>query len=107
LEVTIINRRGGNSVTQKRHTKKNNTLEKQVSKMQKEINHLKKALNVKNISSPRKNNNLLQSIDPAKINEWISILSNPAIMDLLKQFTSKPEAPEQPAVSRKRRRFLF
>jgi hypothetical protein len=75
--------------------------------MQQEINQLKKTMNAKNISSPKKSNQLLQSVDPEKITKWISILSNPAVTDLLKQFTSNPAPPEPTAVPRRRRRFLF
>jgi hypothetical protein len=106
-EGNIINCKGGNSVTQKSHAQNQKNLEKQVSKMQQEINRLKKTVYKKNISSPRKSN-LLQSVDPAKISEWLSIFSNPAVMEVLNQITSKPAPAEPPAVPRRRRRrFLF
>jgi hypothetical protein len=93
----------------KRYKRKDRNLEKQINELQLEVKRLKKALQVKTISSAKQkaNHNLLTSLDPAKINDWITLFSNPAIMDLFKQFSSKPAQPAQAAVSRRRRRRFF
>ncbi|MFY0542569.1 hypothetical protein [Brevibacillus sp. H7] len=49
--------------------------------------------------------NFLTGLDPAKISQWLELMGNPAVQNMISQFTSKPssEVEQQP----RRRRGLF
>ncbi|GAA4705288.1 hypothetical protein [Brevibacillus fulvus] len=82
-------------------------LQKQVDELQKQVNELKKSNAEASVKSKGENKpSLLSNIDPAKLSEWLNLLSNPAVQDLISQWRVKsvPVAEEPP---RRRRRRLF
>lgn len=91
----------------KRRSRSSKPLQTQIDDLQKQLDGLKAKVHKKKgsaASSPPKMN-LLANIDPAKLGEWLALLSNPAIQEIIGQWRTKISA-EEPR-RRGRRRLLF
>lgn len=83
----------------------------QINDLQKQLNVLKGKVDKKQGGSQQsvhKPNILgsLGNVDPAKITEWLTLLSNPAVQEIIGQWKGKSAQAEEPR-RRSRRRMLF
>jgi hypothetical protein len=71
---------------------------------------VKKSVRPANLTANKKKQSLagfFGNLDLEKINQFLTILSNPAVQEMIKQMTTPPTPAPEPVVMRPRRRFSF
>ncbi|WP_165207759.1 hypothetical protein [Brevibacillus sp. SYP-B805] len=72
---------------------------------------MKKSVRSANLTAKKKKKQSLadffSKLDLEKINQFLTILSNPAVQEIIKQMTTPPTPAPEPVVKRPRRRFSF